>query len=75
VHLLIKINWPPDNATLLKLAWKWCHELETTAMMVGLIHTTQQMWHDSFGDLNDMPDLLYAPPKDGYWVRDMDRCQ
>ena len=75
VHLLIVTNWPAEKGTLLNLAWKWCHELETTAMMVGLIHKTQRMWHDTFGDLNDMPDLVYAPPKDGYWVTNMDRCQ
>jgi hypothetical protein len=74
VHFLIENGWAPDKRACLKLAWKWCHELETTALMVGLIHKTQKMWHDTFGDLSGMPDLPYAPPADGYAVKDPAKC-
>jgi hypothetical protein len=74
VHILIRLDWPAAKDVLLKLAWKWCHELETTALMVDLIHKTQQMWHDTFGGLGDMPDLVFTPPADGYSVTNKRQC-
>lgn len=43
--------------------------------MLELIHKTQQLWHGIFGDLNDMLDLVYAPPSEGYAVHDRSLCQ
>jgi hypothetical protein len=63
-----------EKAVLLGLAWKWCHELETTALMVELMHKTQQLWNKTFGDLSAMPDMLCAPPLSGYQVQDRSRC-
>jgi hypothetical protein len=60
---------------LLLQAWKWCHQLETTALMVRLIHRTQQMWNGVFGDLNLLPNMDYAPPAEGYVVRDVTKCR
>lgn len=61
--------------SLLLLAWKWCHQLETTALMVRLIHRTQQLWNMVFGDLRLLPNLQYGPPVEGYAVKDMGRCR
>jgi hypothetical protein len=66
-------NIPKTN--ILLLAWKWCHQLETTALMVRLIHRTQQLWNTVFGDLNLLPNIDYGPPMEGYAVRDMERCR
>jgi hypothetical protein len=60
---------------LLILAWKWCHQLETTALMVRLIHRTQQLWNAVLGDLNLLPNIDYAPPLEGYAVKDVRKCR
>lgn len=75
IHNLIELDLPSDTPMLLRLAWNMCHELETTALMVGLIHKTQQLWHDLFGGLSEMTDLVFAPPAEGYAVRDRELCQ
>jgi hypothetical protein len=56
----------PDRAALLREAWRWCHQLETTPVVLLLLHRTQLLWAECVGALEGMDDVEYGPPSGGY---------
>lgn len=56
----------PDRAALLREAWRWCHQLETTPLVLLLLHRTQLLWAECVGALEGMDDVEYGPPSGGY---------
>lgn len=56
-HFLVDTNQSTSKEELLGLAWKWCHELQTTALVLSLMNTTQRLWMLNMGSLETLPSL------------------
>jgi hypothetical protein len=56
----------PNRVTLLREAWRWCHQLETTPLVLLQLHRTQLLWTECVGALEGMDDVEYGPPSGGY---------
>jgi hypothetical protein len=55
-----------NRVTLLREAWRRCHQLETTPLVLLLLHRTQLLWTECVGALEGMDDVEYGPPSGGY---------
>jgi hypothetical protein len=56
----------PERVGLLREAWRWCHQLETTPLVLLLLLRTQLLWTECVGALEGMDDVEYGPPSGGY---------
>jgi hypothetical protein len=73
--MLVRSGWAAaNNEGLLRLSWKWCHELQTTALVLNLMNATQRLWTGNIGSLETLPSHKIEAPLGGYAVKNRSRC-